>query len=227
MSIKSGKKLTTGDIFYLQLKDQKKYIFGRVLFDVDKQYHKVVDTNDFADDYFPYLAMSHDGCQLVEMYEGVHESNQYTETRVLIPRVFVKKIDGKFNMLEWGIAGNKKVDYTQVEFPEHLNLANNAICLDRGELSLKTKITESAAEQTGFKTNIFVPVIILDAALFLQERTDLIPADRRRSSYLKEHDLLYNPALRGKIYSDLNLDAQKSYYELSKEKGFDLARFYQ
>ncbi len=29
-----SKKLKIGDIFYLKLKDQEKYVFGRVLFDV-------------------------------------------------------------------------------------------------------------------------------------------------------------------------------------------------
>lgn len=37
--------LKVGDIFYLEvLKD--KYIFGRLLFDEDKQYHKIVDVTD-------------------------------------------------------------------------------------------------------------------------------------------------------------------------------------
>jgi len=44
---------------------------------------------------------------------------------------------------------------------------------------------------------------------------------------ITDRDLLYNQELRHKIYADLNIDPGKSYYELSKEKGFDLARFYE
>jgi hypothetical protein len=34
------------------------------------------------------------------------------------------------------------------------------------------------------------------------------------------------PEQRTKVYNDLKIDPEKSYYELSKEMGFDLARFY-
>ena len=41
-----SKKLKIGDIFYLKLKDQEKYVFGRLLFDVKKQYHKILQKNN-------------------------------------------------------------------------------------------------------------------------------------------------------------------------------------
>ena len=226
MPTKTSKKLKIGDIFYLQLRDQKKYIFGRLLFDVDKQYHKVVATKDVADDYFPYLLMSHNGCQLIEIYEGVYDTVDYIESKVLIPRVFARNIGGKFNILSWGIVGHRTVDYLQIEFPEHLNLTNNYIYLDRGEMSLKTTIAVSAAEKLGFKTNLFVPATIVDAALFLQNKSDMIPEEYRRPNYLTENDLYYHPTLRETIYAGLRLDPKKSYYKLAKDAGFDLARFY-
>ncbi|WP_185246558.1 Imm26 family immunity protein [Chryseobacterium bernardetii] len=224
-----SKKLKVGDIFYLKLKDQEKYVFGRVLFDVKKQYQKIVNVNNLPSDYFPYLKMFYSDCHLVEMYHGVYDKvNDFgSSSKIIIPRVLTQPVDSKRNVLDWGIVTNQKVDYTHIEFPENLNLSNNVKFLDRGELSLRTKITGNEAESIGYKSNMCVPLTVANASLDFQERRDLIPEDIRRPSYLKDNDLYYNPELRTKIYSDLNLDPDKSYYELSKEMGFDLARFYE
>ena len=61
--------------------------------------------------------------------------------------------------------------------------------------------------------------------LALQNREDLIDGEYFPDS-LTDLDLYYHPEIRNKIYQDLGLDPDKSYYELSKEMGFDLARFY-
>ena len=71
-----------------------------------------------------------------------------------------------------------------------------------------------------------VPLTIANSSLFFQKRTDLIPEDIRWPVYLTDRDLLYNQELRTQIYASLDIDPDKSYYELSKEMGFDLARFY-
>lgn len=71
-----------------------------------------------------------------------------------------------------------------------------------------------------------VPITVAYASLHFQNRRDLIPEDVRRESYLEDNDLYYHPELRRKIYADLNIDPDKSYYDLSKEMGFDLERFY-
>lgn len=216
-------QLKIGDIFYLET-ESKNYVFGRILFDVDKQYHKVVNTDAFPHEYFPYLFMSHNGCQLVEMYKGIYNSPEFVPSEVLIPRVFTKCIDGKRNILTWGIVGNKPVDYTQVEFPEHLNNKNGILFLDRGELSIKTQFKDNDSEPN-LKTNIFIPAVISDACLFWQGRKDLIRAPIW-PDYIRNKDLLYYPELRKEIYDQISKDARMSYYELSKKEGFDLERFY-
>ncbi|MGE8553391.1 MAG: Imm26 family immunity protein [Chryseobacterium jejuense] len=223
-----SKKLKVGDIFYLKLKDQEKYVFGRVLFDVKKQYQKIVNVNNLPSDYFPYLKMFYSDCHLVEMYDGVYDNiNDFnSSSQIIIPRVLTQPVDSKRNVLDWGIVSNQKVDYTQIEFPENLNLSNNVKFLDRGELSLRTKITGNEAESIGYKSNMCVPLTVANASLDFQGKRDLIPEDIRRPSYLKDNDLYYNPELRAKIYTELNIDPDKSYYELSKEMGFDLERFY-
>lgn len=68
--------------------------------------------------------------------------------------------------------------------------------------------------------------VILDACLALQNREDLIDGEYYPES-LTDLDLYFHPEKRNKIYAELGLDPAKSYYELSKEMGFDLARFYQ
>ena len=224
-----NKKLKIGDIFYLKIREQEKYVFGRLLFDVKKQYHKIVDVNNLPKNYFPYFLMFYADCQLVEMYDGIFDKiEDFKDTsNVIIPRVLSKPIDSlKWNALDWGIIGNQKVDYTKIEFPENLNLSFPVKILDRGELSLITKIKGQEAEDMGYSSNMMVPLTVADASLYFQNRADLISENKRWPSYLIENDLCYNPELRKKIYQDLGLDPDKRYYELSKEMGFDLARFY-
>lgn len=221
-------KAQVGDIFYLKLKDLDKYVFGRILFDVDKQYHKVVDVNKLPNDYFPYLRMFYDKCQLVEMYDGVYDKvGDFNTKTTLIPHAFTRSIDSKNNILEWGIIQNDPVDYTKINFPEQLNYGSNQVRLCRGELAIPTNISKESAEQIGFKSNMNVPLTIACASLHFQDKRDLIPEDIRYPVYLTDRDLLYNQELRNKVYADLNLDPKKSYYELAKEMGFDLARFYE
>jgi len=218
-------QLKIGDIFYLEVRTKNNYVFGRVLFDVDKQYYKVVDTKTFPHEYFPYLHMSHNGCQLVEMYKGIYDSPDFLPTEVLIPRVFTKNIDGKENILSWGIVGNKPIDYTKIEFPEHLNNMNGTLFLDRGELSIKTEFRDDGTTPN-LKTLIYVPVTIGNACLFWQDRKDLISSPVW-PNYIKDRDLMYFPELRKEIYRQIAEDPALSYYELSKKKGLDLARFYE
>lgn len=220
-------KVKPGDIFYLKLKDLNKYVFGRILFDVDAQYHKIVDVSKFASDYFPYLRMFYNGCQLVEMYDGIYDKiEDFNSSKILIPNVFTKNINSKSNILDWGTIDNQPVDYTKVNFPEHLNYGSNRVRLCRGELAIFTEISKESAENMGYKSSMNVPLTIANSSLYFQKRSDLIPEEIRWPVYLTDRDLLYNEELRNKIYNDLNINPNKSYYELSKEMGFDLARFY-
>jgi len=222
-----NRKLKIGVVFYLKIRDQESYVFGRVLFDVKKQYQKTVNVNNLPSDYFPYLKMFYSDCQLVEMYDGIYDNiDDFNDQKIIIPRVLTQAIDSKRNVLEWGIVANHKVDYTKIEFPENLNLSGNVRFLDRGELSLRTNIKENESENMNYKSNMCVPLTVANASLDFQGRRDLIPEDIRRPSYLKDNDLYYNPELRNRIFADLAIDPDKSYYELSKEIGYDLERFY-
>jgi hypothetical protein len=211
-------KLIQGDIFYFETENEKKYVFGRVLFDVDEQLKKK-KVND--ESYFT----TYSGCQLIEVYKGVYNSiNLPDNIEVLIPRVFVFKIDSKTNSINWGKIGHKNIDIKKIEFPEVVGNAYNEVRLMRGELYFKTSI-EDPIEFPGVLPAPEYPVVILDASLGLQNREDLIEGDYYSES-LTDLDLLYHKKERNKIYIDLGIDPDKSYYELSKEMGFDLERFY-
>ncbi|WP_347218163.1 Imm26 family immunity protein [Chryseobacterium sp.] len=212
------KKLEVGDIFNLKLENKNLFIFGRVLFDVDSQLKKS-KAND--ENYFTTYA----GCQLIEIYKGIYDSPVLPDFReVLIPRVFVFKIDSKANSLQWERVGYHEVNIKKIEFPEVVGNAYNEVRLMRGELYFKTAIKDPI-QYPGVLPAPEYPVVILDASLGLQGREDLIDGDYYDES-LTDLDLLYHPDERKQIYSDLNLDPNKSYYELSKEMGFDLERFY-
>ncbi len=223
-----SKKIGTGDIFYLKIENENLYVFGRVLFDVNSQFNKIIKKTELSEDYFPILAGFYQGYQLVEMYDGIYENiDDFTESKVVIPRVLVTSLNNsKYNSLEFGQLRNDCVDYTKVEFPENINYSFGKVSIVRGELRIETSLSEKESLKLGLESTSCVPRILLHTTLHFQGRRDLIPEDVRRISYLEDNDLYYHPELRTKIYTELNIDPDKSYYELSKEMGFDLEKFY-
>ena len=215
-----NEKLKTGDICALKLETSNQYILCRILFDVDNQLKKNQANNE---SYLSTFA----GCQLVEVYKGIYDNTSIPENlEILIPRVFLFQIDSKANTLKWKKIGHKEVDFTKVEFPEVVGNAFNNVRLMRGELYFNTPNIQNPIQYPGILPAPEYPVVILDASLALQGREDLIDGEYYPES-LTDLDLYYHPEERDKIYADLALDPTKSYYELSKEMGFDLARFYE
>lgn len=213
-----AKKIGTGDVFYWKLESQSRFIFGRILFDVDRQADQSIINGE------SYLT-SYAGCQLVEIYKGIYTSTDLPDNlEILIPRVFVFRIDLKSNKLQWEKAGHIEVDVTKVEFPEVVGSACNEVRLMRGELYFKTNIKDPV-EYPGILPGPEFPVVILDAALSLQGREDLIEGEYYPES-LTDLDLYFHPDVRQQIYRDLGVSPDKSYYELAKEMGFDPERLY-
>ncbi|WP_347218164.1 hypothetical protein [Chryseobacterium sp.] len=223
-----SKKIGTGDIFYLKIENENLYVFGRVLFDVNSQFNKIIKKTELSEAYFPILAGFYQEYQLVEMYDGIYENiDDFTESKVIIPRVLVTSLNNsKYNSLEFGKIKNVNVDYTKVEFPENLTYDMDGAILSCGELNLKTSLSEKHFKEQDYQISSCVPRILLHATLDFQKRRDLIPQEIIRPHYLIKNDLHYNNELRTVIYDNLKLDPNKSYYELSKEMGFDLERFY-
>ena len=219
------KKLTYGDIFYLELPN-KKYVVGKVLFDVEKQ----CDREDIVVEYENYLD-SFGGCQLIEMYKGIYDNpNDIQKFEVLIPRVFVYNIDSRANSLPYGIVAHEKIDYTKVEFPEVVGRTCGSVRLLRGELPFAIEDDYSFDEKDlgGFPVayGAEFPMVIAKMCLYMQGREDLIVGEFYRQNGLKDKDLLYHPELRKKLYKRVGADPDKSYYELALSQGYDLGRFY-
>lgn len=210
-------KLNLGDVFYLQLKNKEKYVIGRVLFDVEHQFYKNnVDNNNYFDVFRE--------CQLVEIYDLIFDDLSKIEiNETIIPNTFVYRIDSKANQINWGILDNQIVQYEKIEFPEVITIVDGVVKLLRGELSIQTKYENPRDFNLRFGAEF--PIVIANQAAYSQGQSAIVEGFHSEKSFLKM-DLRNFPELRNKVYSDLNLDPEKSYYELSKEMGFDLARFY-
>lgn len=215
------RKLNYGDIFSLEVA-KGKYVFGRILFNVEEQYAPFYNETEIEN----YLS-SYFGCQLVEMYKGIYDSSEYKGyDEILIPRAFVGNIDDRYNKdVAWQKVGHKSIDYTKVEFPEIIGNMNNGIWLMRGELIFQIYSFDDADDApVDWLLEPYVGVLG-DACLFMQGRKDLIEgfvADE----YLIDSDLLYHPELRIKLYEEIDRDPKQSYYELSKDEGFDFGRLF-
>ena len=210
-------KLNHGDVFYLQLKNKENYVIGRVLFDVAYQFYKNNVDNNYYFDVFRE-------CQLVEIYDLIFDDLSKIEIKeTIIPNTFVYRIDSKANQINWGILYNQIVQYEKIEFPEVITIVDGVVKLLRGELSIQTKYENPRDFNLRFGAEF--PIVIANQAAYSQGQNAIVEGFHSEKSFLKM-DLRNFPELRNKVYSDLNLDPEKSYYELSKEMGFDLARFY-
>jgi hypothetical protein len=127
-------RLNYGDIFYLKLDGFDKFIFGQVLFEVEKQYFSLAIDQDEGSYFDVYKE-----CHLVKMFKGIYDTNQLPQNlESLIDGVFVYRIDSKSNRLSWGKAGYADVDYKTIEFPEIIGESDGSVKLLRGELHLDT-----------------------------------------------------------------------------------------
>ncbi|MCJ8155726.1 hypothetical protein MKJ01_18380 [Chryseobacterium sp. SSA4.19] len=93
----------------------------------------------------------------------------------------------------------------------------------RGELSIETKYNNTDDFNLRFSAEF--PIVLANQAAYIQGYSDMVEGFHSEKSFAKM-DLRNFPELRSKVYTDLGLDPKKLYYELSKEMGFDLARFY-
>ena len=218
-------KLKSGDVFYIEaVKD--KFVFGKVLFDVNNQYRKkeslqlldLVNSSNSLQGWYT-------GCLLVEMYNCISDTIECPSREVLIKRA-ICSIDGLEDK-KWGVINNEPVDVKAVSFPETLLRSNDFICIDCGELEFKTSLTKKEYDQLNVSTSRITIISIANICLNMQGLSNLLAHDYQKKHTMARYDLMYHPSVRTKIFKELNLDSDKSYYELSKEHGFDLKRFYE
>jgi hypothetical protein len=219
-------KLKLGDVFYIEAV-KGKFVFGKVLFDVDKQYKKkenlqetdLINSSNKLKGWYV-------GCIVIEMYVGVYDTVGSTPNRDILIKRAICKLDG-LKSRNWGILGNEQIEVKQVSFPETLAPSNNSIFLDSGELSFKTILTKKEYDEVNVHTSRVDIVSIADICLNMQGLSHLLKEDYQKEETMAMYDLMYHPSIRNKNFKELNLDPDKSYYELSKEHGFDLKRFYE
>ena len=212
-------RLNYGDIFYLKLDGFDKFIFGQVLFEVEKQYFSLTIDQDEGSYFDVY-----EECHLVKMFKGIYDTNQLPQNlESLVDGVFVYRIDSKSNRLSWGKAGYADVDYKTIEFPEIIGESDGSVKLLRGELHLDTTFRD--IDEFNISWSAEYAEVLANECVYMQNRNDLISGEHYSESF-KEMNLRNFPKQRTKVYNDLKIDPEKSYYELSKEMGFDLARFY-
>lgn len=209
-----------GDIFTLEIAPNE-FAFGRVLLDVYKQGVEkgLIGINDS-------LALGERETIFVEFYkETANKKELDTENpEILIPGLFTLNLD--LVDYEWEVIGHKPVDPATLDFPESLTL-DGAFkgAFVKGELYAEVVISAEEIQQIDIYPHLESLMAIPEIIMYALGRADEIPEDRRAARDLKNNDLRFSD-YRDKIHALLPAEFKKPYYELAKEKGFDLARFY-
>lgn len=125
------------------------------------------------------------------------------------------------------IVGKREVNPVEVTFPEVLSRYNMNVYLASGELYLPIPIDGNEYDKIGvYASSGYGYYDVIVATLDFSGRDDLIKEDAKMDNYFKDSDLRSLPDVRKRIWELAGEDMNKSYYELAKEKGFDLARLY-
>lgn len=214
-------KCTTGDVFAIPVSETE-FIFGRVLFDVTKQYIKIVPEEERELNDLGFFNKS----VLVEMFLGVYTSVEDVDfekkavTGTFVFNDFLSEYKGV-------IVGKREVNPLEVTFPEVLSRYNMNVYLASGELYLPIPIDGDEYREIGvYASSGYGYYDVIVATLDFSGRDDLIKEDAKMDNYFKDSDLRSLPDVRKRIWELAGEDMNKSYYELAKEKGFDLARLY-
>lgn len=210
------KKLAVGDVFAIKIGNTSLHYFGRVLFDVKKQYIK---TKEFPDNYFGWYGKS----ILIEIYKSISENLEATNLDLAVQSTFISPKNLLKNDIQ--VLRNEPVDPKKVGFPEVISSIDGNICFNLGELQLKTQYDRKFADEANMFPRLGNMYWIQMAVFDYSGRRDLIEdKDDIKSNYF--NDIRNVPALRKKIYSDLGEDPDQTYYELALKHGLDLARYY-
>ncbi|MDC2661317.1 hypothetical protein [Bacteroides ovatus] len=215
-------KCTTGDVFAIPVSETE-FVFGRVLFDVTKQYIKIVPEEEWKFNYLGFFNKS----VLVEMFLGVYTSVEDVdfEKKAVIGTFVFNDFLSEYKGM---IVGKREVNPVEVSFLETLCSRNMDYYLTSGELAFPINITERIYydEIKVMPSSGYGYYEIIIATLDFSGRDDLIKKDAKMDNYFSDSDLRSLPDVRKRMWEIAGEDMNKSYYELAKEKGFDLARLY-
>ena len=215
------KKINVSDVFSVKVSESE-FIYGRVLFDVTKQYMKK-SYNPEGNNY-SYLSFFNK-CFLIETFLGVSSSFEDIDMKQkAVISTFVP--DFFFSEYEASIIDNIGVDVKEISFPETLSSANKCY-FSAGELYLPINLTDDECYRIKIYPSFGSGFQAITATLDYSGRTDLIEEGDRQEAYFKYSDLRNNPEIRQEIYAMIGEDPNQSYYELALKHGFDLARLYE
>lgn len=215
------KKINVSDVFSVKVSESE-FIYGRVLFDVTKQYMKK-SYNPEGNNY-SYLSFFNK-CFLIETFLGVSSSFEDIDMKQkAVVSTFVP--DFFFSEYEANIIDNIGVDVKEISFPETLSSADKRY-FSAGELYLPINLTDDECYRIKIYPSFGSGFQAITATLDYSGRTDLIEEGDRQEAYFKYSDLRNNPEIRQEIYAMIGEDPNQSYYELALRHGFDLARLYE
>lgn len=215
---------TVGDVFAIEIAPGE-YAFGRVLLDIYNQAFKrgYIDGSSYI-----YFRGEHD--ILIELFKETSNTKSFdiNNAEVLMSSIFTT--DAGIELNQWEIIDNVKIDPTMIDFPEFLS-HNGAFegKYIKGEIAHIVEITHEEVEKMHFygkqlATNL-IPKFILHALGRMSELQD-VPSNKMHLIDMAHTDLRYSEH-RERIYSLLPEEFRMPYYEMAKEKGFDLARLYE
>lgn len=214
-------KCTTGDVFAIPVSETE-FIFGRVLFDVTKQYIKIVPEEERELNDLGFFNKS----VLVEMFLGVYTSVEDVDfekkavTGTFVFNDFLSKYEGV-------IVGKREVNPIDVSFPEVLSRYNMNVYLASGELYLPIPIDGDEYREIGvYASSGYGYYNLIVATLDFSGRDDLIKEDAKMDNYFEHIDLRSRPELRSEIYASIHEDTNQNYYDMALKHGFDLKRLY-
>lgn len=215
-------KCTTGDVFAIPVSETE-FIFGRVLFDVTKQYIKIVPEEEWKFNYLGFFNKS----VLVEMFLGVYTSVEDVDfekkavTGTFVFRDFLSKYEGM-------IVGKREVNPVEVSFPEVLSRYNMNVYLALGELYLPIPIDGNEYNKIGvYASSGYGYYDLIVATLDFSGRDDLIKEDAKMDNYFRNSDLRSLPDVRKRIWEFAGEDINQNYYDMALKHGFDLKRLYE
>lgn len=212
------KKINVGDIFAIKIEGTDLYYFGKVLFDVKKQYIK---SKEIPDNYFGWYGK----CILIELYNSVSSKLEQSNFQIAVKSTFIPPktlLDNDIIVLR-----NESINPQNVTFPENFRGIDGNIVFSCGELGLVTPYDRAFADEVDMFPALGNMYWIKMAVFDYSGRRDLIEDEDKENIKDDYFDDIRNvPSLRKKIYTDLGEDMNQTYYEFALKHGFDLARFY-
>lgn len=205
-----------GDIFTVQLPNQQ-YLFGRILLDLKKQCVKP----KLLEPGSPLTFFG--GSLLVETYRQLSDTPDFGESEVLLKGVFVDARSLKRG--HWTIIDHHEVDPTQVEFPEGLVATGSGANFQRGEISMPVALSGQDVSRIHVYPTQQSSLALADICLYYLGLKHLIEHEYRDNKHLRYSDLRFSDH-RSEIYQLLGEDESQTYYQMSTQLGYDIARFY-